>query len=248
MDFLADKIIACSEAVRKYWERKASDKYTVIYLPIDTEKFGKLEYQHGSIGFKNGKNPVLGIVSRLFPGKGHEYLIKAMPKILNRFPSTKLKIIGTGPIMEELKSLTKLIKLEDSILFTGFVEDLYSVLSSLDIFVLPSLTEGFPLSIMEALAVGLPVAATPVGGIPELIENYKTGILFAKQNSDAISEAIIKLLSDYESAKKMGERGRQKVIQEYSPQLYVKKLDDLYQDLLAQKKMIPSPNPTKNNS
>ena len=272
-DFFADRIIACSESVRRHWDKKKSDKYMVMYLPIDTEKitsfwniYDKKTSKNNTVVnnestptntsvdqetshvdcrdnelsgkkelFKNGACPVIGMVSRVYPGKGHEYLLKAMPRILKAYPAAKLRIIGTGVLLAEMKALALSLNLDSSVEFKGFVGNLYSELNKLDIFILPSLSEGFPLCIMEAMALGIPVAATPVGGIPELIVHEKTGVLFATRNPDSLAETVIKLLADFDKAKLMGLRGKEKVNNEFSPEVYIKKLDSLYQDLLEEK-------------
>lgn len=273
MDFLADRSIACSESVRRHWDRKNSDKYLVMYLPIDTEKitsfwntYDKKTIKNNTVVnnesmptnisvnqktsyvdcrdnemsgkkelFKNGACPVIGMVSRVYPGKGHEYLLKAMPMILKAYPAAKLRIIGTGVLLAEMKTLALSLNIDSSVEFKGFVDNLYSELNKLDIFVLPSLSEGFPLCIMEAMAMGIPVAATSVGGIPELIVHEKTGVLFATRNPDSLSETVIKLLADFNKTKLMGLRGKEKVINEFSPEVYIKNLDSLYQELLVEK-------------
>jgi glycosyltransferase involved in cell wall biosynthesis len=119
--------------------------------------------------------------------------------------------------------------------FTGFVDDVHQAHYAMDIFLLPSISEGFPLSIMEAMAAGLPVAASRAGGIPEIVRHDETGLLFPAKSPDAIAEAVIKMLTDFESTRKMGVRGRQRLIQLCSPKIYIEKLDRLYQELLVAK-------------
>lgn len=237
MDFMADKIVACSQAVRSYWERKKSSKYTVIHLPIDLDKFANNDVQVQKSKFKHESDPLIGMVSRLFPGKGHQYLIQAMSAVASAFPSARLRIIGTGPVLDEMKTLSQSLRMENTIEFTGFVEDLNAQMQELDVFVLPSLTEGFPLSVMEAMACGLPVVATPVGGIPEMIEQEVNGLLVPPCNVEELAGAIIQILSDPRKARRMGKRGRQKVFEQYSPQQYMNQFDALYQNLLADKKV-----------
>jgi len=238
LGFLADKVIASSMAVRKYWDKKGSKKYLVVYEPCDLTKFPRINYLSNGNSYKNGEYPVLGTVSRIWPRKGHEDLIRAMPKIIEAFPSTRLKIVGTGPLMTEMKSLVESLGLWKIIQFTGFVEDVYQALFSMDVFVFPTLTEAFPISVMEAMAVELPIAASAVGGIPEMIEHGKTGLLFSAGNPDSLAKAVIEMLSDYERAILMGKRAKQKVIKEFSPELYIKKLDSLYQELLEAKGLL----------
>jgi glycosyltransferase involved in cell wall biosynthesis len=236
LDVFVDKYIACSKAVEKFWGMKDHQKRNVMYLPFDPTLFPDSRHFNGSPSlYKNEQYPVIGIISRISSEKGHMYLIKAMEKILVKFPDVKLKIVGTGPLLNELKELVRALKLEKSIEFTGFVKDLSSALLSFDIFVLPSYSEGFPLSIMEAMAAGLPVAASEVGGIPEIIDHGKTGYLFPSRNSDAIADTIIRLLSEGEQTIQMGKRGREKVMRELSPDIYMQKLDSLYNELISVK-------------
>jgi glycosyltransferase involved in cell wall biosynthesis len=234
LDLFIDKYIACSEAVKTFWEIKNHQKSMVMYLPFDPTLFPHSDYlTKNSFPYKNGKYPVIGIVSRISSEKGHKYLIQAMEKILVKFPSVKLKIVGTGPLENELKDMVKSLRLEKSIEFTGFVENLYDALSSLDIFVLPSYSEGFPLSIMEAMAAELPVAASAVGGIPEIVKHGEIGYLFPPRDSEAIANVIIELLSNGEKTRQMGKSGRDKVIKEFSPEDYIQKLDSLYDELIS---------------
>jgi len=234
LDFLVDKIVPCSEAVRRYWDKKGSDKYLVIYLPFNPTKLPNLNPVSTNKTNANGHHPVIGVVSRLVPNKGHEYLIRAMPIILKSFPSTRLKIVGTGPHMREMKALATSLGLAESIEFTGFVDDLSQVLSTMDVFVLPSLTEGFPLCALEAMAAGLPLAATAVGGIPELIQHRETGLLFPPGNYKLLAQAVVSILSNENSAKKMANRGQQTVLDNFSPQNYIQRLSCLYEQLLQQ--------------
>jgi len=241
---ITDKVIVCSNAVRNYWDGKNSPKYMVIHVPFDSSKtLPETLYFAGKQKkgfFKNEKGPVIGTISRIAPEKGHEYLIQAMPEIIDAFPTTRLKIVGTGPLMEDMKALAKDLGLERVIQFTGFVEDLNSEFSTMDVFVLPSLTEGFPLSLQEAMAAKIPVAASAVGGIPELIDHGITGLLFSPKDSDEIAHSMIELLSDFEKAKQMGERGWEKVTTTFSPQIYIDKYDRLYNDLIESKSIVYS--------
>jgi glycosyltransferase involved in cell wall biosynthesis len=238
---LADKLIACSSAVKDFWWKSNNDKCAVIHIPFDLSKFPSVEFNSKRKFFKNGKYPVIGTVSRINHEKGHKYLIQAMPKIIEAFPSVRLKIVGTGPLLKDMKGLAESMALSSSIEFTGFVQDLFQELSRMDVFILPSLTEGFPVSILEAMAAELPIAASAVGGIPEMVEHGNTGLLFAPKNPDSISDAIVGMLSDNRRLWEMGKNGKQKVMAEFSPEVYVRKLDDLYQDLL-QKKLVSDRN------
>lgn len=238
LDFLPDKVIACSEAVRKQRDPKGSEKFMIMYCPFDLTMFPDVMPPFNGNVFKNGAYPVIGNISRMFPGKGHKCLIQATPKIIAAFPSARIRIVGTGPLIGELKALAESLGLGEAIQFTGFVEDLYPEFSLMDIFVFPSLTEGFPLTLMEAMAAELPIVASSVGGIPEMIDDGNTGLLVPPQNPDALADAIINVLSNFEQAKQMGKRGKQKAQNEFAPERYIQKLDALYQELLEAKGMV----------
>ena len=231
----ADKHVACSEAVRKYWGRQNNNQYTVIHLPIDLAEFPAPSGSYDGKSFKNGKYPVIGTVSRINPVKGHQYLIEAMPKIMAPFPNVRLKIVGAGPLLEKMKALAISLGLGKTVEFTGFVDDVHQARCSMDIFLLPSISEGFPLSIMEAMAAELPVAASRAGGIPEIVQHGETGLLFPARNPEAIADAVIKILKDCKAARRMGLRGRERVVRLCSPEIYIQKLDLLYQQLFAAK-------------
>jgi glycosyltransferase involved in cell wall biosynthesis len=238
LDFLPDKVIACSQAVREQRDPKGSAKSIVMYCPFDLSLFPEITPSSNGNSFKNGQYPVIGTVSRIFPGKGQQYLIQAAPEILAAFPTARIKIVGTGPLLEEMQALTASLGVQESIEFPGFIEDLYQELALMDVFVFPSLMEGFPLTLLEALSAELPVAASAVGGIPEMLTHAETGLLFPPKDPKAIATAVIAFLSDFEKARQMGKKGRKKVTSEFSPPRYMQNLDGLYHALLEAKGLL----------
>jgi glycosyltransferase involved in cell wall biosynthesis len=233
LEFFADKIISCSTTVEDHWRSKNKKKYCVINLPVDFAKFKKINFKSEIKKYKNGDYPVIGMVSRLQPGKGHEYLIRALPDILNDYPDLKVKIVGKGILLNDLRTLSKQLNVSNNIEFTGYVKDIYAELSTMDIFILPSLSEGFPISILEAMAAGLPVAASNVGGIPEIVENGINGFLFEPKDIEAIAKVLKSFFLNYERTLEMGRLGRQKIISNFSPEKYIQKLDLLYGELMC---------------
>jgi glycosyltransferase involved in cell wall biosynthesis len=236
LTIFADKMIACSEAVNKFWHKNKTQRHMVMYLPFDTTMSLPKKSVLNDKNFKNNEYPVIGTVSRINSGKGLEELIVGMQNIITAFPSAKLLIVGTGPLFKDLKNFVEKRNLRGSVIFAGFVENLSDVFESMDVFVLPSLTEGFPLVIIEAMAAGLPVAASSVGGIPEMIKDKHNGRLFPPKNPEAIADAVINLLSDHHNRRKIAREGKKNVYYKYSPQRYMKKMDVLYRDLVDQKK------------
>jgi glycosyltransferase involved in cell wall biosynthesis len=235
LEFLSDKILSCSNTVRNHWDRNNTGKHHVVFLPVDIEKVGNPQIAIDHKSFKSGTYPVIGMVSRICPGKGHEYLIRALPDILDEFPAVKVKIVGKGPLLDDLKRLAQEINVANSIVFTGYVQDIYTELNSLDVFILPSLSEGFPISILEAMAAGLPVVASNVGGISEAVEDGVTGFLFKAKNTKELASAVKRMLSDRAQAVKMGNAARKKILNEFSPEKYIEKMELLYRTLAVEK-------------
>lgn len=236
LEFLSDCILSCSKTVQKHWSCGDGKRHRVIYLPVDIENFSSLEVRSSNGDFKNGEFPVVGMIARVCPGKGHEFLVRAIPELRDAFPDVQVRIVGKGPLMTSLRQLADAMGVSRNIHFVGYALDTLAELQTFDLFVLPSLSEGFPISILEAMAAGLPIAASNVGGIPEAIENGVTGLLFDPQSSEALATAVTRLLRNPERARVMGTAGKQKVVQEFSPDRYLACLEDLYRDLWREKR------------
>lgn len=190
---------------------------------------------------KYGDNPkiILG-VGRLIRWKGFEYLIKALPLVLRKFPDSKVIIIGSGPEEETLKMLVKKLKIEKKVFFIGHVStsELSSAYASADVFVSPSITystgerEGLGNVILEALASGVPVIASRSGGIVDLIDGRSTGLLFEEKNIKNIAKKISFLLSNKMERDNFSKNGLNFVKKNYSWEKIDKDLGDLYESIL----------------
>jgi glycosyltransferase involved in cell wall biosynthesis len=139
---------------------------------------------------------LLGTVGSYYPVKGHRFLIDAMQKLVVFDRSLKLVMAGQGPLEEELRQQVNEKGLEANVQIVGYVEEIPGFLSALDIFVMPSLSEGQPLSLLEAAANGRCVVATNVGGIPEVVVNRENGVLVPPGDVDALADALASLLGD----------------------------------------------------
>ena len=159
----------------------------------------------------------LGLVKSLEPTYGPEYLIQVMALVVARYPTARLVMAGKGAMEEELKRMVLNLKIEQSISFVGFVphEEIPALLQSIDIFVMPSCFETFGVAAVEAQATELPVVATRVGGIPEVVVDGVTGILVEPRNPEQLAEAILKLIEDPELRLRMGQEGRRYVLKHY---------------------------------
>jgi glycosyltransferase involved in cell wall biosynthesis len=171
---------------------------------------------------------ILASAGRLSPEKGHEFLVRAVCKVAKDRPDVVLLIFGDGPLRSELTQLAERLGCGDFVHFTGFVPDFASLVDGIDVFVLPSLSEGLPNVLLEAMAAARPVVATAVGGVPELVTDGASGLLVSPGSSDEIAGAIKRLLSDTELAGKLASSGQETVRRSYSFDIQCRLLVEVY--------------------
>ena len=232
-------MLCCSEAVRRSVLSRIggnADRFTVIPFGVDVDRFEKaLAAARRDLGlFDDG--PVIGTVCRLVePKKGLSVLLEAMGELKRRLgkPPCQLLMVGDGPAREALGALRDRLGLSEWVVFAGTRRDIPCVLHALDVFVLPSLFEGFGIAILEAMAAGKPVVATRVGGIPEFVVHGQTGLLVEPGNATALAEAIGSLLQDPERAKGMGMRGHARALAGFQMSAVVRRHEQVYEACLA---------------
>ena len=233
------KTVAISEAVRGHLANDLKVKYEnikLIHNGLDFNEFTEHtqdqvnEYKKW-IGLKDG--PIIGNIARLSTVKGQNYLIAAMREVVDKIPSAQLLFVGDGKIKEDLIKQSDDLGLSKNIFFIPSVNQTSSVLAVMDIFVMSSNQEGLGLSIMEAQAMGLPVIATLVGGIPELIDDNKTGILIPAQDSSVIAKAVISLLENKQLARQLGDNAKRSVREKFSIDKMIDETERLYQSIIT---------------
>ncbi len=205
-------------------------KLLTIHYGVDLAKY------NGANGSKNRKElgisdfaPVIGSVARLEEVKGHKYFIQAIPKLIKRFPNMKCVLIGDGSLRKNLEMQVEELNLKSNFHFLGFRDDVQAWLNAMDIFVLPSISEGLPNVVLEAMACKKPVIATAVGGIPEAVIDGVTGSLVPPQDSNAIAQAISELLGNRKLAEEMGSKGRLRMEGKFSLEREVSEFEKLYE-------------------
>jgi glycosyltransferase involved in cell wall biosynthesis len=232
----SSRIIAVSRAVKRRFAWLKKDIVETIYNGVDTRKFSPgLAQDNLTKKFQiDSQDILIGTVGRLSPEKGLEYLFLAVRELVNVYPRTKVLIVGDGDKKYRLSLQEKVKDLELSphIFFVGIYEDVPQILRCLDIFSLPSLTEGFNRSLLEAMACGLPVVATAVGGNVEIVQDGVNGLLVPPSNPGALASAIAELLKDKEKARKMGLEGTLLVKENFSIDINVRKIEKLYLQIL----------------
>ena len=179
---------------------------------------------------------VIGAVGNLLAVKGYEFLIRAVAHIKTVIPSILCLIVGDGnrAYARTLYALVHELNVSDHVIFTGFCDDVYPLISVMDVFVLASTSEGFGIALLEAMAMNKPVVATSVGGIPEVVIHGQTGLLVKAKDSLALARTVSHLLANPEQAAAMGKRGRERVESCFSIKTEIAKFEDLYAELLGQ--------------
>jgi glycosyltransferase involved in cell wall biosynthesis len=237
----AIKALACSDAVRHFYQKELyypAAKLEVVYNSVDLERFqalpGRPEARH-LLGLPQDALIVI-CVAFLDEQKGHRYLLEAMLKVRVAFPETLLLLVGDGSLCQNLAREVEDKQLTSTVRFLGRRTDIPLILAASDLFVLPSLWEGLPLVLTEAGAIGLPVVATHVDGIPEVIKDGATGLLVPPANSERLAEAILTLLYDPARRLEMGKRARQLMREQFSISQIARDMEFLYCELLGASK------------
>lgn len=201
-------------------------KFTIFHKGIDTNRFDPKRFEEDQERdcFR------IGTAASFTPRKGLEYLIDALPMVLEETKNVKLSIAGDAPegnkkYEQSLKERIQMHNIDDHVEFLGWVEDMPAYLSRLDVLVHPSLNEGIPGVVREALAMETPVVATDVGGTSDVVINGKTGLLVNPEDSTAIKNAINYLLEHPEVARQMGANGRIHIADSFSLNSYVDKYE-----------------------
>jgi glycosyltransferase involved in cell wall biosynthesis len=247
-----DRLIAVSKAIVAKIEAEGRTGAPVdqIYNGVDLDRYNETEAcctLPEEYGFPEG-TPLVGVVARLEPEKGHATLLEAWPKVLAKVPNARLLIVGEGSQRELLEAQAETLDLLGErcsgdrcvgtrgarpgakVLFTGLRDDVPNVTAALDVAVLPSYREAQGLSILEAMALRRPVIATAVGGVPEMIDNGRTGLLVPAHDPVALGNAVALLLTDHPLADTLARAGHDFVVTNFSIEHMVGAVSSIYEE------------------
>lgn len=232
------KIVCVSEKVRRSMINNqgiSSERLTLLYNGVDTKKFyhdfNKRQSCREKLGIKQD-SPVIGIVARLNPIKDHFTLLEAFAQVSKDIPDASLLIVGNGELKDKLENKTRNLGLTKNVFFLGERRDIPELLNAMDIFVLSSLNEGHNVSLLEAMATGLPVVVTNVGGNLELVLAGITGFLVPPKETAMLSEKIKMLIKDEYLRSQMGKRGRLRIVEYFDMDRMVNAYCTIYNQLL----------------
>jgi len=176
--------------------------------------------------------PIVGTVGRLSEIKRQDCLIRAFSRVRQSVPAAHLLLVGDGPLLHQLQDLVKRLKLTGFVHFAGYQAHSAPYLQMMSVFALTSRSEGMPQAALEASVVGLPVVASRVGGLPELINDGVSGVLFDPADEDALVRAITRLLNDPAEARKMGAAAKARVEARYQVRRMASDYHEQFQELL----------------
>lgn len=234
---LANQVLSVSEAHRKKVTRIVGFPHSqikAIVNGVDTERFSPKPDIKNEVREKLGlkKDSIcIGTVGSLRPVKNQMLLINACKTILPRFEQVEILIVGEGSLRSQLMQKVHTLGFSKKIHFLGTQNNIPEILNGLDIFVLPSLNEGMPNAVLEAMACGIPVIASAVGGVPEVINDNENGITIPPENEDQLTTKLITLIENQEKRRVFGTQARKTVQERFSLVQMVSKYETLYQSL-----------------
>ncbi len=230
-------MVAVSENLKQFIVEKVGvspDRIRVVYNGVDALPYceaSDVELCRRELGLPEGDR-IVGVVGNLYPVKGHQYLINAIPSILGKCPNTSFVFAGRGELETKLKEQVHRLGLDKRVHFLGLRQDIPRILALLDVFVLPSLSEGLSMAILEAMIAGKPVVATQVGGNPELVLDGETGVLVPPRDSQALALSVTTLLTNKQQAVQFSEKGKRRAEGQFSLGTMVRAYQSLYDECL----------------
>ena len=209
------------------------DKVKVVYLGVPMEEFNRRRRAEevASARAELGVGPgelLIGSVTRLHDSKGNDYLVDAARLVLDRRPQARFLVLGEGPLRDELEARARRLDLGDRFQFAGFARDVARVVSAFDISVFPSLWEGTPLTVFEALAMGRAIVATDADGLVDVLTHGRDAIVVPKRDAAALAAAMVRLIDEPETRDRLGEAARL-TARQYDIATFVAKMQQLYE-------------------
>jgi glycosyltransferase involved in cell wall biosynthesis len=240
---ITDRVVTISPAQRDdivtRFKIASAARTTVVPLGLDLDRLARLDprasHLRGRFGIPE-QALVVGYVGRFVAIKDLATLVRAFARVAGKRPDAVLLLAGDGPVRPDVEALVAALTLQKQVRLAGWIEDLAPLYATMDICALSSLNEGTPIALIEAMAAGKAVVATAVGGVADVVEHERTGLLVPPQNPEALAEALVRLAADPGERSRMGAAGREAVVGRFSAGRLVDDIDRLYTSALAQKR------------
>lgn len=234
-----DKVIAVSDDIKDKILKSGISYHKVLKIKngVCIEKYSdqnRRKIVRAKLGINDDKI-IIGNVGRLDRNKGLTYLLRAAKLLLNEFENVVFLIVGEGPSLQELHDETERLGIRKKVIFTGYRNDIPSIFSAIDIFVLPSLIEGLPMVLLEAMASKKPVVATKAGDIPAVITHNESGLLIESGDTEQMKNALTYFLIDRKKLSLIAEKGFEIVKNGYSSERMAKEYIEVYRSLLQKR-------------
>lgn len=213
----------------------SADKLRVVPLGLDLTRFLNAEMHRSKLKRELNlyvNTLLVGIVGRLVPVKNHRLFLQMAQQVVQRRNDVHFAIVGDGELADELKELANELSINGKVSFLGWRKDLDVIYADLDLCVLTSYDEGTPVSLIEALASATPVVSTAVGGVPDVVEHLKTGLVVPSNDVQALTSAVMQLLADKERRIAYGCAGRAAMKEKYGIERLICDIEQLYEELL----------------
>ena len=240
---ITDRVVTISPAQRHdivtRFNIAAAARTTIVPLGLDLERLARLDASAAHLRCQLGipeRATVVGFAGRFVAIKDLATLVRAFALVVAQRPDAVLLLVGDGPLRAEIEALVAALALQKQVHLVGWIDDLAPVYATIDVFALSSLNEGTPVAVIEAMAAAKAVVATRVGGVADIVEHERTGLLVPPQTPEALADAIVRLAVAPDERLRMGAAGRQTVVARFSPERLVDDIDTLYKDVLAQKR------------
>jgi len=208
-------------------------RFRVVPVGLDLQRFADCDPQRGELRSELGLpagTPLVGIVARMVPIKRHEVFLAAAAAVASRVPPCRFLLVGDGERRRALEGIARELGIADRVLFLGWRRDLDRIYADLDVAVLTSANEGSPVSLIEAMASGVPVVGPRVGGVPDVIDDATTGFVVAPGDAGAVAGAVLRLLADAELRRKMGAAARERALRLYGTERLIVDIAALYRE------------------
>jgi glycosyltransferase involved in cell wall biosynthesis len=240
-----DRLLAVSDRVKAELVELGvgrGEQYQTLRLGFNLTSLLEAERRRGELRaeLQTGDAPLVGIVARLAPIKAHEVFLAVAARVRQSIPRARFLIVGDGESRPFIERTAAKLGLVDAVLFLGWRADIDRVYADLDVVVLTSRNEGSPVALIEAMAAGVPVVSTDVGGVADVVTHGVTGLLAPMDDDATLAAHVVSILGDAHGAREMGQRGRRHVVPIYSAERLVSDIETLYLGLLQQKG-VPTP-------
>ncbi len=237
---LSDRLITISpgliDELANVYRVAPAEKFTNIPLGLELQPYAEMPRHQGDFRAQfdiPAHAPLIGIIGRLVPIKNHALFLQTAARVLQQRPDARFVIVGDGELRGALEAQVEALHLREAVIFTGFLSDLRPVYSDLDALVITSDNEGTPVSIIEALAAGVPVVSTAVGGVPDLLHHGDYGRMCPSGDAEGLADAVLAALDDATTDQRAIQAA---IIAQYDISRLVRDLAALYRELLVNKR------------